>query len=67
MHTSKGAEEGLDSLEGRCLPTVSYTKAPLIDKLVDLSVLDKMQRNIGLLTSVLKSGELQFVTFHLYS
>jgi hypothetical protein len=47
MHTSKGVEEGLDSLEGRYLQTVNYTKAPLNDKLVGLSVLDKMQRNIG--------------------
>ena len=54
MHTSKGAEEGLDSLEGRYLQTVTYTKTPLNDTLVKLTVLDKMHRNIGLLTAVLK-------------
>jgi hypothetical protein len=39
----------MNSLEVRCLQTVSYTKAQLNDILVDLTVLDKTQRNIGLL------------------
>jgi hypothetical protein len=44
----------LKSLEGCYLQTVSYTKARLNNKLVGHTVLDKTQRNIGWLTTVLK-------------
>jgi hypothetical protein len=54
MHTSEGAGGGLNSLEGRYLQTVSYTKARLDNKLVGHTVLDKTQGNIGWLTTVLK-------------
>jgi len=54
MYTSKGAEEGLDPLEGRYLQTVKYTKTPLNDTLVGLTILDNTQRLIFLLTVVLK-------------
>jgi len=53
MHISKGAEGGFNSLEGRYLQTVSYTKIRLNEKLVGRKVLDKTRRNIGLMTAVL--------------
>jgi len=51
MHTSKGAEGGLNSLESRYLQTGSYTKARLNEKLVGPTVLDKTRRNIGLMSA----------------
>ena len=54
MNTSKCAGGCFNSLEGRYLQTVSYTKARLNNKPVGSTVLDKTQRNIGLVIAVLK-------------
>jgi hypothetical protein len=52
MHTSKVAE--VVSLEGHYLQIVNYTKARFNSKPVSRTLLDKTQRNIGLLIAVLK-------------
>jgi hypothetical protein len=66
MHTLELAEVELDSIEGSYLQTVNYTKARFNNKPVSRTLLDKTQRNIGLLTAVL-SDELRFVNIFLCS
>jgi hypothetical protein len=53
MHISKRVEGGSNSLEGRYLQTVSYTKAWLNKIFVGRTVLDKTRRIICLLIAVL--------------
>jgi hypothetical protein len=53
MHTSKWAGGALNSVEGRYLQTVNYTKARFNNKPLGRTWLDKTQKNIGLLIAVL--------------